>query len=99
MKKRPSAQILCVGTELLLGNVLDTNSHTVSVGLAELGINLYYRKTVGDNLDRLVFSIRDAIDTSDILILSGGLGSTVETTIIKLSILDTGGLFKKFFLS
>lgn len=78
MKKRPSAQILCVGTELLLGNVLDTNSHTVSVGLAELGINLYYRKTVGDNLDRLVFSIREAIDTSDILILSGGLGSTVD---------------------
>lgn len=78
MKKRPSAQILCVGTELLLGNVLDTNSHTVSVGLAELGINLYYRKTVGDNLDRLVFSIRDAIDTSDILVLSGGLGSTVD---------------------
>ncbi len=78
MKKRPSAQILCVGTELLLGNVLDTNSHTVSVGLAELGINLYYRKTVGDNLDRLVFSIREAIDTSDILVLSGGLGSTVD---------------------
>ena len=78
MKKRPSAQILCVGTELLLGNVLDTNSHTVSVGLAELGINLYYRKTVCDNLDRLVFSIREAIDTSDILVLSGGLGSTVD---------------------
>ena len=53
MKNRPSAQILCVGTELLLGNVFDTNSHAISIGLAELGINLYYRKTVGDNRDRL----------------------------------------------
>ena len=78
MKTRPSAQILCVGTELLLGNVLDTNSHAISVGLAELGINLFYRKTVGDNLDRLVFSIRSALSDCDILILSGGLGSTVD---------------------
>ena len=78
MKTRPSAQILCVGTELLLGNVLDTNSHAISVGLAELGINLFYRKTVGDNLDRLVFSIRAALSDCDILILSGGLGSTVD---------------------
>jgi len=78
MKTRPSAQILCVGTELLLGDVLDTNSHAISVGLAELGINLFYRKTVGDNLDRLVFSIRAALSDCDILILSGGLGSTVD---------------------
>jgi len=78
MKKRPSAQILCVGTELLLGNVLDTNSHTLSVGLAELGINLYYRKTVGDNFDRLLSSIRSALEESEILILSGGMGSTVD---------------------
>lgn len=78
MKKRPSAQILCVGTELLLGNVLDTNSHTLSVGLAELGINLYYRKTVGDNFDRLLSSIQEALSESEILILSGGMGSTVD---------------------
>lgn len=78
MNKRPSAQILVVGTELLLGNVLDTNSHTLSIGLAELGINLYYRKTVGDNFDRLVFSICEAMKESDILILSGGMGSTVD---------------------
>ncbi len=78
MKKRPSAQILCVGTELLLGNVLDTNSHTLSVGLAELGINLYYRKTVGDNFDRLVSSFKEALCESDIVILSGGMGSTAD---------------------
>ena len=78
MNKRPSAQILCVGTELLLGNVLDTNSHTLSVGLAELGINLYYRKTVGDNFDRLFSSVKEALAESDILILSGGMGSTVD---------------------
>lgn len=78
MKKRPSAQILCVGTELLLGNVLDTNSHTLSIGLAKLGINLYYRKTVGDNRGRLVSSIKQALGESDILILSGGMGSTVD---------------------
>ena len=78
MNKRPSAQILCVGTELLLGNVLDTNSHTMSVGLAELGINLYYRKTVGDNPDRLAFLISEALLMSEILILSGGMGSTVD---------------------
>ncbi len=78
MKKRPSAQILCVGTELLLGNVLDTNSHTLSIGLAKLGINLYYRKTVGDNRGRLVSSVKQALGESDILILSGGMGSTVD---------------------
>ncbi len=78
MKNRPSAQILCVGTELLLGEVLDTNSHTLSVGLAELGINLYYRKTVGDNFDRLVSSFTDAYNSSDIVILSGGMGSTAD---------------------
>lgn len=61
-----------------MGNVLDTNSHTISVGLAELGINLYYRRTVGDNPDRLVLSINDALSQSDILIVSGGMGSTVD---------------------
>ncbi len=78
MKKRPSAQILCVGTELLLGQVLDTNSHTLSLGLAELGINLYYRKTVGDNFDRLVSSFKEAWESCDIVILSGGMGSTAD---------------------
>ena len=78
MKKRPSAQILCIGTELLLGNVLDTNSHTLSVGLADLGINLYYRKTVGDNFDRLVSSFTEALCESDVIILSGGMGSTAD---------------------
>ncbi len=73
-----SAEIICVGTELLLGDIIDTNSAHLSQGLAEIGINLFHRETVGDNHDRLVRILRDAIASNDIVITSGGLGATCD---------------------
>lgn len=73
-----SAEIICVGTELLLGDIVDTNSVHLSKGLAEIGINLFHRETVGDNHDRLVCVLRNAIKENDIVITSGGLGATCD---------------------
>ena len=75
---RVSAEIVCVGTELLLGDIVDTNSVHLSRGLAELGINLFHRETVGDNYDRLVRVLKSAIEENDIVITSGGLGPTCD---------------------
>ncbi|MBX9691286.1 MAG: competence/damage-inducible protein A [Cyanobacteria bacterium] len=74
----PSAEILTVGTELLLGHVLDTNSQFLSEGLARLGIDCYYHSTVGDNEERIKSSIRQALLRSDIVLISGGLGPTPD---------------------
>lgn len=70
------AQIIAVGTELLLGDTLDTNSNYLSGQLKELGIDLYKRTTVGDNKDRLLNEIKSALLDVDLLITSGGLGPT-----------------------
>ncbi len=74
----PSAEILAVGTELLLGHVLDTNSQFLSEGLARLGIDCYYHSTVGDNEERVKATIRQALLRSDIVLISGGLGPTPD---------------------
>lgn len=73
-----TAEIICVGTELLLGDIVDTNSAHLSQGLAELGINLFHRETVGDNHDRLVCVLKNALESNDIVITSGGLGATCD---------------------
>lgn len=72
------AEIISIGTELLLGHILNTNAAYLSRKLSELGIDLYYQTTVGDNPDRLIQTIRKAITRSDIVILTGGLGPTVD---------------------
>lgn len=73
-----NAEVITVGTELLLGQIIDTNSVYLSRKLAEIGVNLYYRTTVGDNTDRLKSAIDIAIKRADIIILTGGLGPTVD---------------------
>lgn len=73
-----NAEIISVGTELLMGQILNTNSQYISGRLAELGINLYYHITVGDNRERLMDSIRTGFSRSDILIFTGGLGPTED---------------------
>lgn len=70
------AEIVCIGTELLLGQTVDTNSAFLSQQLAELGIDLYYKSTVGDNLPRMVAQLRQAWSRAEVLIISGGLGPT-----------------------
>lgn len=72
------AEIISVGTELLMGNILNTNAHYISGKLCDLGINCFFQTTVGDNHDRLVQAVDIALSRSDILILTGGLGPTAD---------------------
>ena len=70
------AELVMVGTELLLGEVLDTNSQWLASKLAEIGVHLYFKSTVGDNPDRLALVLTQALERSDAVIISGGLGPT-----------------------
>ena len=71
-------EILSVGTEILLGDILNTNSRFLSVELAKLGISVLRHTTVGDNAERLSAALRTALDRSDIVIATGGLGPTQD---------------------
>jgi nicotinamide-nucleotide amidase len=72
------AEIISVGTELLLGEIVDTNASYLSQKLAELGIDVHYRHTVGDNLARLTDVITTALSRADVVLLTGGLGPTED---------------------
>jgi competence/damage-inducible protein CinA C-terminal domain len=74
----PSAEILAIGTELLLGHVLDTNSQYLSDELARIGIDCYYHTTVGDNKNRVKKALAQALSRSEIVLTSGGLGPTPD---------------------
>ena len=74
----PSAEILTIGTELLLGEIVDTNTQYLARQLREAGIDLYYTSTVGDNETRIAEAVRHALTRSQILICTGGLGPTVD---------------------
>jgi len=71
-------EIIAVGTELLLGNIVNTNAQYLSQKLADLGIDVYYHAAVGDNLQRLSNTIKEGLLRSDLIITSGGLGPTVD---------------------
>ena len=73
-----TVEIICVGTELLLGNIVNTNAAFLAQRLAGLGLSCYYQSVVGDNEQRLHEVIRTALTRSDLLILSGGLGPTQD---------------------
>ncbi|MCI5623094.1 MULTISPECIES: competence/damage-inducible protein A [Anaerostipes] len=73
-----TAEIICVGTEILLGNIVNTNAAYLSERLAALGISVFFETTVGDNPERLESVIKQGLERSDILILSGGLGPTKD---------------------
>ena len=73
-----TVELISVGTELLLGNIVNTNSNYLSQKCANLGFSLFYQITVGDNEGRLCESITTALSRSDILILTGGLGPTQD---------------------
>lgn len=72
------AEVISVGTEILLGQITDTNSTFISQRLAELGIDVYFKTVVGDNEKRLLQALEIASGRSDIVILSGGLGPTKD---------------------
>lgn len=72
------AEIIAIGTEILLGEIIDTNSGYLARQLPELGIDLYYKSVVGDNMDRIVETFERAWNRSDLIICTGGLGPTVD---------------------
>ena len=71
-------EILSVGTEILLGDILNTNSRYLSNELANLGIDVYYHQVVGDNRERILSALNEAFSRSDIIITTGGLGPTKD---------------------
>ena len=73
-----NAEILCVGTELLLGEVVNTNAAFISKELADLGISVYHQSVVGDNPARLAEELRVALKRSDLVVMTGGLGPTCD---------------------
>ena len=72
------AEILSVGTELLLGDIVDTNSQYLSQKLSQMGIDVFYRSCVGDNKPRMLDTLRLALSRSDIVLITGGLGPTMD---------------------
>ena len=73
-----TAEIICVGTELLLGNIVNTNAAYLAQQLAKLGMSCYYQTVVGDNRERLLEALDAAAKRSDVILLSGGLGPTQD---------------------
>ncbi len=86
-----NGEIIAVGTELLLGNIVNTNAQFLSEELSNLGINVYFQTVVGDNRQRLETSIKEALDRADLVILTGGLGPT-DDDLTKETVADLLGL-------
>jgi nicotinamide-nucleotide amidase len=74
----PSAEIISIGTELLLGEIVDTNAPYLARLLRDIGVDLYRKTTVGDNTNRIAQIIRESLERCDIIITTGGLGPTVD---------------------
>ena len=72
------AEIICVGTELLVGDIVNTNSQYISKKFTDIGIDLYYQTTVGDNFERLKECLKIAFNRVDLVITTGGLGPTID---------------------
>ena len=72
------AEIVMIGTELLLGEIVDTNANRLAKALREIGLDLYFKTTVGDNETRITEVLNLALDRSDVIITSGGIGPTVD---------------------
>src|SRR5690625_6326542 len=78
MKKTINTEIIAVGTELLLGQITNTNAKWISEQLAMNGVNIFYHTVVGDNLHRLIQTLEVAKERSDVIIITGGLGPTED---------------------
>lgn len=74
----PSAEIITIGTEILLGEIVDTNTRYIARVLRGLGVDLYRTITIGDNVERIAEAIRNSLRRADIVITTGGLGPTVD---------------------
>jgi molybdenum cofactor synthesis domain-containing protein len=74
----PSAEIITIGTEILLGEIVDTNTRHLALTLRGLGVDLYRTITIGDNTERIASAIRESMGRAEIVITTGGLGPTVD---------------------
>lgn len=72
------AEIVVIGTELLLGQIIDTNAAYLAQQLSNVGVNLYYKSTVGDNRGRMIETLKRAVERSDIVLTTGGIGPTLD---------------------
>ena len=73
-----SAEIITIGTEILLGEIVDTNTRYLARNLRSLGVDLYRTITIGDNVERIASAIRESMERAEIVITTGGLGPTVD---------------------
>ena len=90
----PTAEVITIGTELLLGEIVDTNARFLARRLRDAGIDLYRMTTVGDNVQRIAEAIREALARADIVITTGGLGPTVDDPTREAVARATGRLLK-----
>jgi molybdenum cofactor synthesis domain-containing protein len=74
----PSAEIITIGTEILLGEIVDTNARHIARKLRDAGIDLYRKTTVGDNTSRIAQAIQQALERCEIILTTGGLGPTID---------------------
>lgn len=74
----PSAEIITIGTELLLGQLVDTNTSVIAEALAGEGMDVHRETSVGDNVERIAAAVREALTRADAVICAGGLGPTVD---------------------
>ncbi len=86
----PSAEIITIGTEILLGEIVDTNTRYIARTLRGMGVDLYRTITIGDNAERIAEAIRHSMQRADIVITTGGLGPTVDDPTREAVALATG---------
>jgi competence/damage-inducible protein CinA-like protein len=91
----PSAEILTIGTELLLGEIVNTNTQVIAQALRKIGVDVYRTSTIGDNSERISEIIKESLLRSDILIMTGGLGPTVDDP-TRLALANAFGLNLEF---
>jgi nicotinamide-nucleotide amidase len=72
------AEVIAIGSELLLGQIVDSNSAVIARHFATIGLDLFYKTTVGDNLERVVGTLRQALGRSDVVVTTGGIGPTAD---------------------
>ena len=72
------AEIVAVGTELLLGQIVDTNSAYMAQQLTTIGVDVHFKSNVGDNLERIKATLRNALGRADFVLTTGGIGPTLD---------------------
>jgi len=90
-----SAEILTIGTEILLGEIVNTNTQVVAIALRQIGVDVFRTSTIGDNSERISEMITGCLKRADILIMTGGLGPTVDDP-TRLAIANAYGLDLEF---